>query len=106
MPDSRGPCLEQRPGVVDRADAARSLNARGRGDRGQPGDQLALEPPRPGAGEVDDVDEARTRRDEAPNERGGVGQPVRDVLEVAAFQPDRLAPEHVDGRDHVPVSPC
>jgi hypothetical protein len=54
-----------------------------------------------GTVEVDEVDPARSRLDEAARQGERVGGALDDVVVPALLQPDSLVAEDVDGGDHL-----
>ena len=100
--DAVGAGLEQRRGVVERADAARGLErAPARRPRRRARDELGPDAPGARAVEVDEVDPPRARRREAPRERDRVAGALDDVVVVALVEPHGALAEHVHGGDHL-----
>ena len=107
MPDDHavGAGLEQRPCVLEAADAPGGLH--GQPGRGHGAHELGPHPAGTGAVQIDEVDSPGAGSRPAPGERRGITRSLDDRVVVPLVEPHRFLAEHVDGRDHLdrPVEP-
>ena len=97
--DALGACGHERRGVPRRAHASCSLDARRRRCRDRASDELRPHAACPGCAQVDDVDDLRTGRGDALDQRERVSFAERDLVVVATEESNRFRAEDVDGRD-------
>ncbi len=98
--DPVGACVEQGEGVLERADPAGGLQARGGRGAGDPAYELGPRTAAASAVEVDEVDPTRPLRRESPRERNRVARALDDLVVVTLVEAHRALAEDIHGRYH------